>query len=107
MAIRRDCIALAEQNPNGFHSHWGDTSLPPAILALRPRTVEYHPHYGRVSMRVFGVHSTGGHSTPYLGLEVVTDKRTDYKPGEGYGGGVIGNRHTTFREVAEGVYEIY
>jgi len=105
--IRRDCMALAEQHTNGFYSHGSDTNLPPAILALKPRTVEYSPHYGRVSMRIFGAHSTGGHSTPYFGLEVVTSKSDGYKPGEGYGGGVIGNRHTTFTEVAEGVYEVY
>jgi len=106
-AIRRDCMILAEQHTNGFYSHWNDTNLPPAILALKPRTVEYHPHYGRVSMRIFGNHSTGGHSSPYFGLEVVTEKRDGYKPGEGYGGGVIGNRHTTNTQVADGIYEIY
>jgi hypothetical protein len=106
-AIRRDCVVLTEQHTNGFYSHWGDTNLPSAILALKPRTVEYSPHYGRVSMRIFGIHSTGGHSTPYFGLEVVTRKTEDYKPGAGYGGGVSGNYHSTFSEVADGIYEIY
>ena len=108
-AIRRDCVWLAEQYTNGFYSHWGETNaLPPAILALKPRTVEYSPADGRVSMRIFGIHSTGGHSTPYFGLEVVTSGKTEgYKPGVGYGGGVIGNFHSTYRQVVEGIYEIY
>jgi hypothetical protein len=105
--IRNDCVAFAKEHTNGFHSFWNDTNLPPAILALKPMIVDYDPYFGRVRMRIFGGHSTGGHSVPYFGLEVVTDNRDGYKPGEGYGGGVIGNRHTTFREVASGIYEIY
>jgi hypothetical protein len=100
--IRRGCIVLAEQNTNGFYSNWHDPNLPPAIVALRPIFVQYEPTPGRVSMRIFGIHST-----PYFGLEVVTRKAESYKPGEGYGIGVIGNYHSTFREVAEGIYEIY
>ena len=107
-AIRRACVGLAEQHMNGFHSQWRDTILPPVIVALRPLLVDYVPHYGRVSMRIFGIHSTGGHSVPYYGLEVITtSKSRDYKPGLGYGGGVIGNCHSTYNHVAEGVYEIY
>jgi hypothetical protein len=60
-------------------------------------------------MKIFGGHSTGGHSTPYFGLEVLTtSKSTAYRPGVGYwNGGVIGNYHSTYNEVAEGIYEIY
>ena len=108
-AIRRDCMAFAEQNTNGFHSHWRDTNLPPAILALKPMIVQYHPDYGCVGMRIFGMHATGGHSTPYFGLEVdVSSNSVSYKHGTGYGnGGVIGNHHTVADEIAEGIYEIY
>jgi len=107
-AIRRACADLAEQHTNGFHSRWRDTNLPPAILALKPLLVEYAPQYGRVSMRIFGIHSTGGHSVPYFGLEVVTASMSnDYRPGVGYGGGAIGNYHSTYDQVVEGVYEIY
>jgi hypothetical protein len=108
-AIRRDCIALAEQNTNGFYSHWHDTNLPPEILALKLMTVEYSPNYGCVSMRIFGMHSTGGHSTPYFGLEVDTSTNSaSYKHGAGYdNGGVIGNHHSVAEQVADGIYEIY
>ena len=107
-AIRRACADLAEQHTDGFHSQWRDTNLPPAVLALKPLLVDYAPQYGRVSMRVFGIHSTGGHSVPYFGLEVVTaSKASDYRPGVGYGGGVIGNYHSACDQVAEGIYEVY
>jgi hypothetical protein len=98
-AVRRDCIAFAAQNTNGFYSHWRDTNLPPAILALKPMIVEYAPKVGCVSMRVFGINSTGGHSTPYFGLEVVTStNRADYKHG---------GQHSVAKQVADGIYEVY
>jgi hypothetical protein len=108
-AIRRDCIAFAAQNTNGVYSHWGDTNLPPAILALKPMMVEYYPQYGCVSMRIFGMHSTGGHSRPFFGLEVDTSTNSQgYKHGTGYdNGGVIGNHHSVAEQVTEGIYEIY
>jgi len=108
-AIRRDCIAFAKQNANGFHSQWHDTNLPPAILTLRPLIVQYSPTFGCVSMRIFGIHSTGGHSTPYFGLEIDTSTNSvSYKHGSGYdNGGVIGNHHSVADQVAEGIYEIY
>ena len=107
--VRRACIALAEQNTNGFYSHWLDTNLPPAIVALRPLIVQYSPAWGCGRMRIFGIHSTGGHSTPYFGLEVDTSTNSiGYKHGSGYdNGGVIGNYHSEAVQVADGVYEIY
>jgi hypothetical protein len=109
-AVRRDCIVLAGQHTNGFNSHWRDTNaLPTAIAALRPLTVQYAPSYGCVRMRIFGRHSTGGHSTPYFGLEVDTSTNSaGYQHGKGYdNGGVIGNHHSVAEQVAEGVYAIY
>jgi hypothetical protein len=108
-AVRRDCITLAEQHTNGFRSQWHDTNLPPAILALKPLIVEYAPQNGCVSMRIFGIYSTGGHSVPYFGLEVYTSTNNAvYKHGTGYNnGGVIGNHHSVSEQVAEGIYEIY
>lgn len=108
-AVRRDCIAFAAQNKNGFYSHWGDTNLPPAILALKPMIVQYYPQYGCVSMRIFGMHSTGGHSRPYFGLEIDTSTNSQgYKHGTGYeNGGVIGNHHSVAEQIAAGIYEIY
>jgi hypothetical protein len=108
-AIRRDCIALAEQNTNGFYSRWQDTNLPAAIAALRPMIVQYSPADGCVRMRIFGMHATGGHNTPYFGLEVDTSTNSaNYKHGSGYSnGGVIGSRYSVPERVANGIYEIY
>jgi hypothetical protein len=101
---------LAEQHTNGFSSHWHATNgLPTAIVTLDPILVEYAPEYGCVRIKVFGAHSTGGHSSPYFGLEVDTSANSaGYKHGTGYDqGGVIGNYHSTYNQVAEGIYEIY
>jgi hypothetical protein len=114
-ALRRDCLALAEQPPppandqipNYFHYRGRDTNLPPALLALRARQVEYDAQFGRVNVSVFGGHSTGGPSTPYYGLEIVTRKRDGYQPGEGNPAGALGNPRSNYRLVAEGIYEIY
>jgi len=109
-AIRRDCVSWAEQHTNGFSSHWHDTNgLPPTVGILKPLLVLYEPTHGRVSMKIFGGHSTGGHSTPYFGLEVLTTSKSEaYRPGVGYwGGDAIGNYHSTYKEIAEGIYEIY
>ena len=110
-AVRRDCISFADQHTNGFYSHWHDTNgFPAAIVALKPAIVEYAPQYGCVRIRIFGMHATGGHSTPYFGLEVDTStNNASYKHGgEGYeNGGVIGNHHSIADQVADGIYEIY
>ncbi len=114
-AIRRDRVNLAEQNTNGFHSGFHsllfpDTNgLPTALIALKPMIVEYEPYCGCVRIRIFGMHSTGGHDTPYFGLEVDTSTNSvNYNHGSGYdNGGVIGNHHSVAERVAEGIYEIY
>lgn len=108
--VRQDCIVLSEQNTNGFRSNYRDTNgLPPAIAALKPMMVEYYPPYGCVRIRIFGMHSTGGHSTPYFGLEIDTSSNSvSYQHGIGNeNGGVIGNHHSVAKKVADGIYEIY
>ena len=58
-------------------------------------------------IKVFGVHATGGNSSPYLGLEVVCDPEAqNYRPRPSQGG-ADGNCYSTYRKVAEGIYEIY
>jgi hypothetical protein len=109
-AIRHGCIDLAEQNTNGFYSRWHDTNgLPAAVAALKPMLVEYQPELGCIRVRIFGMHRTGGHSTPYFGLEVDTSTNSaGYKHGTEYeNGGAAGNYHSTYIQVAEGIYEIY
>jgi hypothetical protein len=54
------------------------------------------------------MHSTGGHSTPYFGLEIVcSTNAAEYPPKSGNSGDVSGNRHSTYNKVADGIFEIY
>jgi hypothetical protein len=60
-----------------------------------------------VHIKVFGMHSSGGHSTPYFGLEVVTGPGAEtYRPGPSHGG-VSGNGYRSFKAVTDRIYEIY
>jgi hypothetical protein len=80
--------------------------LPPALAALKPREMEYRPPV--MQIRLFGMHSTGGHSTPYFGLEIVcVTNAAEYHPDLVGSGGVKGNHHSNYKQVAEGVFEIY
>ncbi len=111
-AVRRDCISFAEQHTNDIYlsySRLHDTNLPPAILALKPLSIEYAPQYGCVRMRVFGAHRMPAHNSPYFGLEVDTSTNSaSYKHGTGYdNGNVMGNHHSVVEQVAEGIYELY
>jgi hypothetical protein len=86
-------------------------------MALQPQQVYYvspknltrvpgEPQIPIVQIKIFGMHSTGGHSTPYLGLEVVaTPSKEDYTPNASRG--VRGSAHSDYRKVSEGVYEIF
>lgn len=119
-AIQRDCDALVAQHQDGwFDWHRGMTNyLPPALAALRPWQVRFDsPRMLRrfrdatqvavVRIKIFGAHSTGGHSTPYFGLEVVSGGGADsYRPSPSEGG-VSGNRHSSYSSVTERIYEIY
>jgi len=123
-ALRRDCVSLMEQFGDSYHVWNGrDTNgLPATVAALKPMSVQYYPtkflrelKEGRftdppnvqlVRIRLFGMHSTGVHSTPYFGLEIVGGPGSkDYAPSPH--DAVSGNRHMSFSKVAEGIYEIY
>ena len=122
-AIQKDCDALAEQHRDSvFFWHRGDTNgLPQTLAALQPWSVQFHspaalhnfkdfkdePQVAVVRIKVFGLHSTGGHSTPYFGLEVVSGAGADtYKPKPSRGG-ASGNRYRSYRPLADRIYEIY
>ena len=110
-AVRRDCLALARQNTNGFYSHPMLTTngLPPALIKLGARYVQYYPAAGLVDIQIFGIHSTGGHSIPYFGLAVVTSGNIERDRPRPSGPGRIGRdyHNATIKPVAEGIYEIY
>jgi hypothetical protein len=119
-ALRRDCIVLAQTNEvvQWIRWHTNDApALPPAIAALQPQQVDYvspklfgphsdEPRIPIVRIKMFGMHSTGGHSTPYFGLEVVAaSSGEDYNPKARPS--ASGNGHLNYRKVSEGIYEIY
>ena len=60
-----------------------------------------------VRIRVFGVHSTGGHSTPFFGLEVHCGPGSDTHEPQQNIRGVRGYPERTYRKVSEGIYEVY
>ena len=119
-AIQRDCDALVAQYwDSAFFWHRGETNaLPPALAALNPWEVRFdsptvlrdfkdEPLVAVVRIKIFGLHSTGGHSTPYFGLEVVCGAGTEtYRPRPSRGG-VSGNRYRSFSRVTDRIHEIY
>lgn len=119
-ALRRECIAFAQTNDmvQWIRGHTDDApALPPAIMALRPQQVHYNPpkllgpqstepQIPVVRIKVFGMHATGGHSTPYFGLEVIAGAASEgYTPKARPA--ASGNGHLDYRKVSEGVYEVF
>lgn len=124
-ALKKDCESLRMTHQNGFRWFGRRTpdgyqfrdgtedppDAPPAIAALKPQelgggTIKEGPEAFVVKIKIFGLHSTGGHSTPYYGLEIVLGEGAkDYRPKPR--GGVSGNRSSTYRKIADNIYEVY
>ena len=118
--LQKDCDMLAEHHrDSSFYWHRGDTNaLPPSIAALKPWEVRFEsptnlrdfkdePQISVVHIKVFGIHSTGGHSTPYFGLEVVCATNAEsYRP-QPSRGGVSGNHYHSYNRVTDTIYEVY
>ena len=119
-ALRRECIAFAQTNEmvQWIRWHTNDApALPPAVMALQPQQVYYlspkllgpqsgEPQIPLVRIKVFGMHATGGHSTPYFGVEVIaTPSTADCTPKARPA--ASGNGHVNYRKVSDGVYEIF
>ncbi len=119
-AIQRDCDSLAEQyRDSAFDWHHGAmNTLPPSLAALKPWEVHFYsptvlrdfrdePQVAVTRIKIFGMHSTGGHSTPYFGLEVVSGLGAEgYRPRPSRGG-VSGNGYRSYTPVTDRIYEIY
>jgi hypothetical protein len=111
-ALKQDCLLVMQTHPEDglyWHGAPGSPALPPALAALQPVAIYIanEPNAAIVRIKLFGMHSTGGHSRPYFGFEVVSGAGADaYRP-QPSDGGVSGNYYTTYRRVAENVYEIY
>ncbi len=116
-ALRRDCISFVEEHKHSAVRLDSRTNgMPPAIAALHPQWVSYYPpelgfeesKVPVVRFKIFGFHSTGGHSTPYFGLEVAVGPEADtYRPAIGRSEGVAGNYHSAYATVTNNIYEIF
>jgi hypothetical protein len=112
--LRKDCMTLAATNSGqGFEWFYKpDSVLPPAIAALKPMQVQFYPPQplskdeGKlkvVHIRVFGMHRTGGHDTPFYGLDVACEPEPkDYQPQSSHT--VSGNSHFNYRKIADEIY---
>jgi hypothetical protein len=122
-ALERDCDALADAYPGGFTWHRLEpTPLPQSIAALKPRRIDFYSQkflrqfgaYGNqpfgsnvvVRILIFGAHSTGGHSEPPFGLDVLCEPGvTNYNPMRLRSESPP--RYWRYRKVADDVYEFY
>ncbi|MBI5685880.1 MAG: hypothetical protein HZC54_12475 [Verrucomicrobia bacterium] len=105
--IKQDCLTLAKQHPHGFDAYYRETKgLPPTIVALKPRRVEYDPKHARVRIWVFGIWRTGGPPEPYHIFEIPTaGKNLGERIGIG-GEGFSDNFRWSRKPVVEGIDEI-
>jgi hypothetical protein len=119
-AIQKDCDTLVEQyRESAFIWDWAATNaLPSALAALKPQEVRFYslrilrdfkdePQVAVVRIKIFGLASTGGHATPYFGLEVVSGAGAEpYRPRPSRGG-APGNAYRSYSPVTDRIYEIY
>jgi hypothetical protein len=118
--IQQECDELvAQHQEDGFLWNRGTTNtLPPGLAVLNPWNVEFlppawlrkrpdEPQVAVVRIKIFGIHSSGGHSQPYFGVEVVSGEGAEtYKPSPSRGG-ASGNRYRNYTAVTDRIYEIY
>lgn len=112
--IQNECGSLVRTNPEQpFIWQFGPTNaLPPALQVLGPQQVLFEPHDPNskegliVQIKMFGMHSSGGHSKPYYGFEIVCNTNsTDYQPQAKTA--VSGNSHHHYRRITPTVFEVY
>jgi len=119
-ALQKDCDEIVEHyRDSAFFWHRFETNaLPPALAALKPWEVRFYspavlqnfkdePKVAVVRIKIFGLHSTGGHSTPYYGLEVVCGAGVESYTPKPSRGGVSGNHYDSYRKVTDRIYEVY
>jgi len=90
--------------------------IPPALATLQAMEIHYHPPESLrkdepqvpvVRIKIFGRYSTGGHSIPYCGLEVVcTTNAGSYRPPPSRGG-AFGNHYNSYKQVTDRIFEVY
>jgi hypothetical protein len=106
--LRKDCIALLQNEKNEFVWPSSTNEFAPVFAKLKPREVKAYPDTNGViimRMKFFGMHSTGSRGTPYYGLWIVCSSNSDnYVPkldfGENTMTGVIS-------PITNSIFEIY
>jgi hypothetical protein len=117
-ALYQECATLVESNKGGALVYYrrDGKERPPCLAILKPKQITfYSPELGLdsepkvpvVKVKVFGMHSTGGNSYPYYGLEFVFGPEAgSYRPSPSHGG-VSGNGYARYRQITNNIYEIY
>jgi hypothetical protein len=123
--LRQDCITFANtnQNENVFWIRWNTNhiALPSTLTGLNPFMINYcptnlasksnqtsgnEPEVSVLHIQIFGMHRTGGHDTPYYGLDILREPEPkDFQPqstdpNQRYS-------HFHYRKIADGIYEVY
>ncbi len=104
-AVRRDCLLLMATNETfrWTRSQKNEANiLPPALAVLKPQ--EVYCDVSVVHLKIFGMHSTGGHSTPYIGVDVVVGPVGETSQPKLSAAGHT-SRH--YSKLSDGVFEIY
>ena len=114
--LRQDCITFANTNQNDpvYWIRWdtNHVALPPALAAINPFRIEYYStkltrtEVSALHIQIFGMHRTGGHDTPYYGLDILREPEPkDFQPQS-----ADPRQHHSllhYRKIAEGIYEVY
>jgi hypothetical protein len=110
--LHSQCQVLVDNGSNQFF--WPQngfsalSNLPPAIARLNPREVKAYAAPGEppiVRIKLFGMHSTGGTSTPYYGLWIVCGSATNgFVPKLDFGGNTVTGKISL---ITNAVFEVY
>ena len=118
----RSVVDVYRYPQTGSQMHYAtnadDGPLPPAIAALQPKEIRCYPArdlrnsqdaapIAVVSIKIFGIHRTGGRPIPYYGLEVPCGPGAEDCQPRPSSQGASGNRHSSFRKLSERVFEVY
>ena len=117
--LERACAMLVETNKSNiftYRAFWQRTNeLDGLLRVLQPQEVRFYSpdivsndlNVAIVRIKIFGIHSTGGNSFPYYGLEFVFGSNAHrYRPSPS-DGGASGNGYSRFRPITNNIYEIF
>ena len=113
-----------QTEPNSYYiTNLDFGTLPPAIAAMKPKVVQFYPRkvlqqfsgnegekwFGTnlvVRIDIFGLHRTGGHDQPWLGLDVLCESGvTSYSPHRLRS--IVPLKYWKYRKITDDIYEFY